>query len=333
MTAYDKIGWHEDAAVEAGQPADNAFTHIGLYLAWLIRRDLHDPRLFRPEDVAAVKRGEMTGSDLADEIDGKLVADAMNREGRAFADARYERYLELYEETFADAAPYSVRDEAETFARIEPALDGLYESWVAEGRPKPERRDAEAELATTDEPGTWAARQLPGEPSRADIEAITARMAEELGATVEWVDEMEGPHEAPELEQLLARVVTDPALEVSSVSAADWGSSRLNRALKRLGVQRRDVIVVNGIGGSGRATVSLTLYRVPGIARDRLASEFEAAVTLPPRGKWRQSRIAGRDVKIATGGRFTVAYYAIDELVVHVAAEPAEIERILPLLP
>jgi hypothetical protein len=62
MAAYDKLDWHYDAAVEAGQPGENGFTHIGIYLAWLIRHDLHDPDSFPADHVEAIKRGKMTGS-------------------------------------------------------------------------------------------------------------------------------------------------------------------------------------------------------------------------------------------------------------------------------
>ena len=75
VTLYDELDWHYDTAIEAGQPEENAFTHIGLYLAWLIRHDLHDPDLIPKQHSDALKRGEMTGSDLADDIDGKLVGD------------------------------------------------------------------------------------------------------------------------------------------------------------------------------------------------------------------------------------------------------------------
>ena len=46
MASYDKLDWHLDAAVAAGRLEENAFTHIGIYLAWLIRNNLHDPESF-----------------------------------------------------------------------------------------------------------------------------------------------------------------------------------------------------------------------------------------------------------------------------------------------
>jgi len=37
-----------------------------LYLGWLIRNDLVDPRFFATQDLLAIKAGSMTGSDLGD---------------------------------------------------------------------------------------------------------------------------------------------------------------------------------------------------------------------------------------------------------------------------
>ena len=40
MTVYDKLDWHLDAALSAGKPEENAFSHIGLYLGWLVRNEV-----------------------------------------------------------------------------------------------------------------------------------------------------------------------------------------------------------------------------------------------------------------------------------------------------
>ncbi|MDQ6796164.1 MAG: hypothetical protein M3067_15375 [Chloroflexota bacterium] len=141
MTAYDKPDWHHEAAVRSGQPERNAFAHAAFYLAWLIERGLHDPQRFRPEHVAAVKSGEMSGSALLDEVDAKLLPQMMSPEGRAFSDARYGDYLAEYEATFADIPEYGVADDVAKLARIIPVIDRLYSDWVAQGRPalSPER--------------------------------------------------------------------------------------------------------------------------------------------------------------------------------------------------
>jgi hypothetical protein len=40
MATYDRLDWHFDSAIVAGHPPENAFTHIGFYLAWIIRHAL-----------------------------------------------------------------------------------------------------------------------------------------------------------------------------------------------------------------------------------------------------------------------------------------------------
>jgi hypothetical protein len=142
VAVYDKLDWQFDSAVSAGQPPENAFTHIGFYLAWLIRHDLHNPNFLPAEHVEAVKRGEMTGSDLADDIDMQLVSDVMNREGRAFSDARYGAYATEYGEVFENLPDYSVVDDEANYRRAEELLDRQYaepaiETTVQDVLPRP----------------------------------------------------------------------------------------------------------------------------------------------------------------------------------------------------
>jgi hypothetical protein len=132
---FDDIDYHEDATISAGQPIEQAFTHMGLFLAWAIRHDLHDPRSFPADHVGRIKTGTWTGSDIADDVDGKLVSDMFTAEGAGFAAARYGVYLEVYENTFADLPDYGVADDASAAARIEPLLDELYRAWIAAGKP------------------------------------------------------------------------------------------------------------------------------------------------------------------------------------------------------
>ena len=93
---YDDVDWHDGAAMEAGQPPEQGFVHIGFYLGWVLKRGLHDPAAIPAEHVAAVLDGSMTGSDLRDDVDGRLVADMLSDEGRAFTDQAYDWYLDAY---------------------------------------------------------------------------------------------------------------------------------------------------------------------------------------------------------------------------------------------
>lgn len=328
MTSYDKLDWHHDGAVAAGQPPEHGFTHIGFYLAWLVRHDLHDPTKLPAAHVAAVKRGEMSGSDLADDVDTKLVPGVMSTEGRAFSDARYEAYVDLYGQAFADEPDYGVTDDPANYARIAPELDRLYAAWVAEGRPRPRSGAREDEPA-----GPAAMTDGPrADLSRDEIERSVAEFVVSLGGVVMRPPE-QSPHEAPDLERLIPTDLTSPPMDVESLSAARWASSLLNRALKRLGIAPRDAVVVTAIGGFGPAVLTVTLYGVPGVAADRLASEFEFVISLPTKGTWRERDVAGRSVRWASGDEFTVAFWARDGLVVHVAGDAAVVESAIARLP
>jgi hypothetical protein len=80
-----RLGLPRRAAEEAGQPAEHGFTHIGLFLAWLIRHDLFDDSLVPAHHVEKVRDGPWEGSELRDDVDGKLIDDMLTPEGATFA--------------------------------------------------------------------------------------------------------------------------------------------------------------------------------------------------------------------------------------------------------
>jgi hypothetical protein len=329
VTAYDKLDWHYGAALAAGQPKENAFTHIGFYLAWLIRHDLHDPEVFPPAHVAALNRGEMTGSDLADDIDTKLTSMNMNREGRAFSDARYKTYLDEYTSAFEDEPDYSVVDDAANYARAAAVLDRLYATWVADGRPKPPPK--EDDLPWSPDRAANASFEIPADMSREAIKAFTETI-NSGGFRVEPTPEEIGSV-APELEALIPRDITDPPPRTNSVRVKDWGSSLLNRAVKRLSVAPGDATVVVAMGGDGERLLTIILYSVPGVAADKLRMEFDAVIVKAPGARWESRRVGDRAISWATGRLFTVAFWARDSLVVHVAGQADDVERAIPRLP
>ncbi|MDQ3690784.1 MAG: hypothetical protein M3406_12280 [Chloroflexota bacterium] len=204
MTAFDKSDYHVHGAVQAGQPEDRAFTHIGLYLAWLIRHDLYNPNCIRPDWAAAVKAGEMTGSDLADVIDGKLVSDLMTREGAAFTAAHYGDYLDDYATVFASEPDYSVPDDPGAYARIVPAIDRRYKAWVAGGRPKVGQREPDPVPADAIDPRIAAGETTEAKRSRT-LDDFRA-MAQSRGWVIESPPGPEEPsHAAADLEELMPR--------------------------------------------------------------------------------------------------------------------------------
>ena len=325
-TAYDKLDYHADAAVRGGQPEAHAFTHIGLYLGWLIRHDLHNPDLIRDDWASEIKSGDMTASDLSNAIDGTLASDLMTPEGAAFSDAYYQVYLDDYGEVFAGIPDYGVPDTLESYAQVAPVIERRYQEWVAAGRPVRGLSDA----STTGAPRGADVDEPPAFEDQLRTTADEQRFAfEPPPRTVDM------PHRAPDLEALIPRDVTRPPMFATSVTATEWGDPLLRRALKRLGVSPRDVQVANGIGGEGAATMTVTLYAVPGAAAADLDREFVTVITLPPRGRWEDRSVGGKRIHWSSGRQFHVAFWTLDGLVVHAssASDPRALEHLVVRLP
>jgi hypothetical protein len=324
VATYDRLDWHYDSAIAAGRPPENAFTHIGFYLAWIIRHDLHNQRVFPASHVVAVKGGEMTGSDLSYDIDTKLIPNDLNAEGRAFSDARYAAYLAEYATVFADQPDYAVLDNAANYARIAPVIDSLYASWVEDGRPK----------AVDETPDSASGPDFSRAMSQDQTDSVIIELAAGYGGLAgEEPDPEVMSRLAPRLETLIPSDLTDPPIRTNSVRASIWGSSLLNRALRRLEVEPSDATVVVAMGGRGPRTLTVMLYEIPNVEADRLLAEVESAITLPTRGRWTDRQVAGRKVRWSSGTEFTVAFWAGDGLVVHLAGSAEDIERAAPLLP
>jgi hypothetical protein len=330
MAVYDELDWHFDRAVSAGQPPENAFTHIGFYLAWLIRHDLHNATFLPAKHVEAVKRGEMTGSDLADDIDTKLVGQVMSTEGRAFSDARYGAYTTGYGEVFQDHADYAVVDDERNYRRAEELLDRLYADWIAAGRPKaPPDPSVEGDLPMP----AAVSVMLPHGLSEDQLGQLPAPWGDPEVTVIRPPTEEQMAHLAPDLEALIPRNLTTPPMEVSSVRAKAWGSSLLNRALKRLGIRPKDAVVVTGMGGSGEGTLTVTIYGVAGVSAERLGAEFQAVFPRLPGSTWQPREVAGRMVSWASGREFTQGVWARDGMVIGVAGNPSAVEQAIPRLP
>jgi hypothetical protein len=137
---YDDWGWHTGGVYPADQPEINGFTHIGMYLAWIIKHDLQDAQLLGQDVVDGVRAGTTTANDLADVIDGKLVAEEMSPEGIAFSNWYYTDdagYLSDWAHTFSGQPAYTVADSPAIYATVERVIDRRYREWLQAGRPEP----------------------------------------------------------------------------------------------------------------------------------------------------------------------------------------------------
>ena len=325
-TKYDDIDYHMGPAEEAGQPPEHAFTHIGLYLAWLIRHDLHDAGGFPPEHIEAVKRGEMTGSDLADDTDSKLLSDSMTAEGAAFSDARYRAYLGECAALFSEEPDYGVADDDAAYATVEPLIDRLYAEWIAAGRPEPELQ-APSALEREFE-GMVEAAQIPWDELGPGVYSVEVKP----DGTYD-VSQPEAPHADPALEALVPADLLDTSIEMSSGSGGGQSSSLLRRALKQLGVPPRDMTIAHGLAREGEDVFGLTLYRVPGASAEALSTAFAAAIFRPRGSVWEVREFGGIDVWWAEGYAdpartiyFNIAYWTRDDLVLHVFGRPEDME-------
>jgi hypothetical protein len=131
-TKFDDADWHRGAAEEAGQPEENASTHMSLYLTWLIRHDLIGPGWLRPGQLVAVKAGALAGRHVLRSMDDKLISDTMQNGGADFSTDCYAKYLEAYGAAFVDEPDYSIRCDTNAYERIEPAIDRLWADWLSE---------------------------------------------------------------------------------------------------------------------------------------------------------------------------------------------------------
>jgi len=321
---YDDAEYHVESATEAGQPAEHGATHIGLFLSWLVRHDLHEPELFDDRDVAEVRAGTMAGTDLLGLADGKLLSDMLTDEGIAFCDSRYEPYVDAYGVLFADAPDYSIEDDAAAEALVHPLIEGLYRDWVAAGRPAADPRPDEE----IPEAMGWV------ETVDIDWDAITQQARDFDGPTsvqlrpdgTYRVEKIEPPHADPDLEALIPVDLGDGPVQRSSSRGAQ-GDVRLKRALATLGVSSRRVTTAFGIAGKGPRVIVESLYRIPGIDAATLVEAF-GPMFRPRRGR----QIETRDLE---GGPVhwvdlppdltdeALAFWALDGLVISVGADPA----------
>jgi hypothetical protein len=362
MSKYDDFDYHVGGAQANGQPEDNAFTHIGFMLSWLIRHDLGLTRLFGPDVIRQVKDGSLRPNDLRDFVDGQLLGQTLKREAGAFLDAYYMSagYSADYDAEFGDLPEYGVPDDPEHQVRIDRRIDDSYGRWVAAGRPKmgtPAGLWAAPRLnaAETGDPWTELAQKWldSGQPFPKDSDELRsnpdlmAQMAaldmKDLNITFQYsgpsellesirlpegikVVRVEPPksHVDPDLESLVADAVGVP-MNIDSLPANKWGAATLNRAIRNLGLKGKDVLLVTGMG-KVKADPTVQVYRAPGVDRDRLLVEFQRYQENMLRGKWADGPVGdvpARWSRAKPNLPHNLVWFAIDEYVVYIAS-PAE---------
>jgi hypothetical protein len=145
---YDDVDFHVGGDYPEGLPDEHGWTHIAAFFIWAIERGLHSREWveFDAASSAAAARipsRSIEPSELMNLCDGKLTSDMLNPEGNAFAAARYEDYLEVFESTaraqvnrsllrrvgIGARSAYEIEPGWKTYDLLAPKLDELYREW------------------------------------------------------------------------------------------------------------------------------------------------------------------------------------------------------------
>lgn len=136
MANIDRADWHYGGNYPPGLPPENGGTHIGIYLAWIIHRDLGSQALreYAGEMHQRVLKRHATGRDLLlAELDEKFFPELLSREGKAFTHDYYEtdEYLTDYDRVLGGELEtlYHVEDTWENYDRMAPVLDERLAAW------------------------------------------------------------------------------------------------------------------------------------------------------------------------------------------------------------
>jgi hypothetical protein len=141
---YDDWQWHVGGAFPQGRSPAQGYVHIGVFVAWLVRHGLVDreriEQLGGAAELEAVVDRQGLPAALREVTNGRLSADFLNADGRAFASAYYAPeygYPSDWQRTFGRRADaYAVPDSWETYDQVEPTIDRRYAEWIQYGRPE-----------------------------------------------------------------------------------------------------------------------------------------------------------------------------------------------------
>ena len=136
MSSIDRADWHYGNDYPENLPSENAGTHIGMYLNWIIDNNLiGDFHLTdSKEGISKVKSMEISGREfLFDYCDEKFWDEDLNELGLKFTTDYYSSndYFEDYVETLASETEtiYHVQNNRENYELIKIKLDQRFDKW------------------------------------------------------------------------------------------------------------------------------------------------------------------------------------------------------------
>jgi hypothetical protein len=134
--AYDRADWHYGGDYPEGLPQENAGTHIGLFLAWIIKNnlvgDFHQKESC--EYLIKVRNEEISGRDfLIDMCDEKFWEEDLSEEGQSFTNHYYESdlYLNDYDSALSSNLEtlYHVENSWDNYYKLAPLISAAYNKW------------------------------------------------------------------------------------------------------------------------------------------------------------------------------------------------------------
>lgn len=138
MGSIDRADWHYGNDFPTNLPVENGGTHIGMYLNWIIDKNLiGEFHLTESKDgIEKVKSGEITGRDfLFDYCDGKFWNQELNEIGLKFTESYYssDKYFGDYAKVLANELEsiYEVKDNRQNYSLIKEKIDQRFNKWNA----------------------------------------------------------------------------------------------------------------------------------------------------------------------------------------------------------
>lgn len=137
IVVYDKAAWHIEGDFPEDLAERNAYTHSGLYLGWLINRDLVSEEFLDDwsDEIELFRKRERTAPALFEITDGVLESSMLSDDGARFTGAYFNlqegRYLDDYESLLVNELPtmYHAEDTWANFDKLAARLDERFAQW------------------------------------------------------------------------------------------------------------------------------------------------------------------------------------------------------------
>jgi hypothetical protein len=174
--SIDQAEWHYGGDFPNDLPQENGGTHIGMYLAWIIQRDLGSAvlRKHARDSLPLLRERKITGRKLLfTELDEKFFGSLLTKVGKEFTRDYYETncYIDDYEAALGGVLPtlYHVEDSWDNYDRLAPIIDQRFSRWQQGELPPASPLQAQLKQLEEEYLDTIlaVARMLPGDPAGA----------------------------------------------------------------------------------------------------------------------------------------------------------------------